>query len=132
MCNSLEKEVFLVEVVFKVSDSILIAYVKGEVDHHSAAPLRHATDRSMKAFGCSDLILDFSAVEFMDSSGIGVALGRYKKLAKSGGRLCISGCSQYIDKVLDMAGVFSIINKEADVDSAVAAMEGQRQLSMEV
>ena len=68
----------------------------------------------------------------MDSSGIGVALGRYKKLAKSGGRLCISGCSQYIDKVLDMAGVFSIINKEADVDSAVAAMEGQRQLSMEV
>lgn len=132
MCNSLEKEVFLVEVVFKVSDSILIAYVKGEVDHHSAAPLRHAIDRSMKAFGCSDLILDFSAVEFMDSSGIGVALGRYKKLAKSGGRLCISGCSQYIDKVLDMAGVFSIINKEADVDSAVAAMEGQRQLSMEV
>ena len=132
MCNSLEKEVFLVEVVFKVSDSILIAYVKGEVDHHSAAPLRHAIDRSMQAFGGSDLILDFSAVEFMDSSGIGVALGRYKKLAKSGGRLCISGCSQYIDKVLDMAGVFSIINKEADVDSAVAAMEGQKQLSMEV
>lgn len=120
------------EVVFKVSDKILIARVKGEVDHHSAAPLRISIDMSMSKFGCKDLILDFSDVEFMDSSGIGVALGRYKKLAKSGGNLCISGCSEYIDRILDMAGVFSIIPKTADADEAVAMICGQEQLSMEV
>lgn len=120
------------EVVFKVSNNILIACIKGEVDHHSAAPLRSTIDGSMKAFGCRNLILDFSGVEFMDSSGIGVALGRYKKLSKSGGKLCISGCSEYIDKVLDMAGVFSIIPKTEDTDGAVAMMGGQEQLCMEV
>lgn len=120
------------EVIFKISEDILIARIKGEVDHHSAAPLRNAIDQSMKAFGCKDLILDFSGVDFMDSSGIGVALGRYKKLSKSGGRLYISGCSPYIERVLAMADVFSIIPKAGDQDSAVAAMKGQEQLYMEV
>ncbi len=120
------------EVFFKVSDGILIASVRGEVDHHSAAPLRSTIDRTMKEFSCNDLILDFSGVEFMDSSGIGVALGRYKKLAKSGGKLCISGCSEYIEKILTMAGVFSIIPGVGDVQSALAMLGGQEQLRMEV
>lgn len=120
------------EVFFKVSDNILVAHVKGEIDHHSAAPLRNAIDRSMKVFGCRNLVLDLYGVEFMDSSGIGVALGRYKKLAKSGGKLCISGCSEYIEKVLGMAGVFSIIPKEPDVQSAIGRLSGQEQLRMEV
>lgn len=120
------------EVIFRVSEDILIAYVKGDVDHHSAAPLRNAIDKSMKAFECKDLVLDFSGVDFMDSSGIGVALGRYKKLKKSGGRICISGCSHYIEKVLDMADVFSIIPKAEDQYSAVAHLMGQEQLRMEV
>lgn len=120
------------EVFFKVSDNILIAQVKGEVDHHSAAPLRNTIDRSMKAFNCKDLVLDFCGVGFMDSSGIGVALGRYKKLVKTGGKLCICGCSEYISKVLGMAGVFSIIPAEPDVQSAIGRLKGQEQLCMEV
>lgn len=120
------------EVFFKVSDNILIAQVKGEVDHHSAAPLRNSIDMSMKEFGCRNLVLDLAGVGFMDSSGIGVALGRYKKLAKNGGQFCICGCSEYIEKVLDMAGVFSIILKEPDVQSAIGRLSGQEQLCMEV
>lgn len=120
------------EVFFKVSDGILIALLKGEVDHHSAAPLRNTIDRTMKEFSCRDLILDFSGVEFMDSSGIGVALGRYKKLSKCGGKICICGCSEYIEKILSMAGVFSIIPAADDVQTALAMMCGQEQLRMEV
>lgn len=120
------------EVVFDVSNSILIAHIKGELDHHSSAPLRKEIDRSMKTFECYDLILDLSGVEFMDSSGIGIALGRYKKLAKVGGRLCIAGCSPYIEKILEMAGVFSIIPKVPDVQSALCLFGGEEQLCMEV
>lgn len=120
------------EVIFSVSEDILVAGIKGEVDHHSAAPLRNTIDRSMKAFGCKHLILDFSGVQFMDSSGIGVALGRYKKLAKSGGSVCISGCSSYIKKVLEMADVFSIIPNAVDTDSAIGLIKGREQLRMEV
>lgn len=120
------------EVVFKNKNGILIAHIKGELDHHTAAPIRKGIDRSMKVYECNDLILDFSGVEFMDSSGIGIALGRYKKLAKSGGKLCIAGCSPYIETILEMAGVFSIIPKEPDVQSALCLLGGEEQLYMEV
>lgn len=120
------------EIIFRISEDILIACIKGEVDHHSAAPLRQSIDKSMKAFGCTNLIMDFSGVGFMDSSGIGVVLGRYKKLAKSGGKVYISGCSEYIEKLLDMAGVFSIIDKAEDFQSAEVLMKGQQQIYMEV
>ena len=120
------------EVVFEVKKGVLIAHVKGELDHHNASPIRTGIDRAMKLFECRDLILDLSGVEFMDSSGIGIALGRYKKLSKTGGRICISGCSAYIEKLLDMAGVFSIIPKENDVQSAICRLVGEEQLYMEV
>lgn len=120
------------EVKFKVSGDILIAHIKGELDHHNAAPLRRGIDRSMKVYGCRDLILDLKGVEFMDSAGIGIALGRYKKLSKVGGRICIAGASTYIEKVLDMAGVFSIIHKKEDVQSALCFLGGEEQLYMEV
>lgn len=119
------------EVIFRVKEDILIAKVKGEVDHHSAAPLRSTIDKSIKAFDCKDLILDFSGVEFMDSSGIGVALGRYKKLRKNGGKVYIAGCTEYIKKVLDMAGVFSVIPMAEDSDRAVEMLNGREQICME-
>lgn len=120
------------EVVFEVKRNVLVAHIKGELDHHNAAPIRNEIDRSMNTFECRDLILDLTGVEFMDSSGIGIALGRYKKLSKIGGKLCICGCSAYIEKLLDMAGVFSIIPKEADVQSALCLLVGEEQLYMEV
>lgn len=120
------------EVIFKLDEDILVTSIKGEVDHHSAAPLRKAIDRSMKVYKCNNLILDFSHVEFMDSSGIGVALGRYKKLAKTNGKIYISGCSEHVEKLLNMADVFSLIPKTDEVSSAIDEIKGQEQLRMEV
>ena len=120
------------EVIFKVNEDILTAYIRGDVDHHSASPLRQAIDKSMKAFECRDLILDFSGVTFMDSSGIGIALGRFKKISKAGGRVIIAGCSEYIAKLLEMAGVFTLMQR-ADTDaSALDLMRDCEQLKMEV
>lgn len=120
------------EVIFRISENILIACIKGEVDHHSSAPLRNSIDRAMSAFGCRDLILDFAGVEFMDSSGIGVALGRYKKMQHSGGKICISGCSDYIERILEMAGVFTIIPQKNSYEQAILSISGQEQSRMEV
>lgn len=120
------------EVIFRVYENVLVACVKGEVDHHSASPLRHTIDESMKVFKCSDLVMDFSGVEFMDSSGIGVVLGRYKKLKKSNGCIFVSGCSKYIERLLEMSGVFSIIPAAEDFESAVNLIKGQQQICMEV
>ena len=120
------------EVIFKVNEDVLTAYIRGDVDHHGASPLRQTIDESMKVFGCRDLILDFSGVTFMDSSGIGIALGRFKKLSKTGGKVVIAGCSEYIEKLLEMAGVFSLMQKAEDTESAMEMLKGCEQLKMEV
>ncbi len=86
----------------------------------------------MKEHGCRDIVLDFSDVDFMDSSGIGVVLGRYKKLVKKGGRVYVAGCSNHMEKILDMAGVFSVAGKAADSEEALSLMDGQEQIRMEV
>ena len=117
---------------FKVSGHVLIACVKGDVDHHTAARLRNQVDGTMKEHGCRDIVLDFSDVDFMDSSGIGVVLGRYKKLVKKGGRVYVAGCSNHMEKILDMAGVFSVAGKAADSEEALSLMDGQEQIRMEV
>ena len=67
------------EVMFRSSGNVLITLLRGDIDHHTASALRHTIDQSMKEFGCSDLVMDFSGVGFMDSAGIGVVLGGIKK-----------------------------------------------------
>lgn len=119
------------EVLFRVSEDVLITYIKGDIDHHSASCLRKSIDKSMKEFRCEHLVLDFTGVTFMDSSGIGVVLGRYKKLAKKGGKLYICGCNVYINRILDMAGVFSLVEKVVNADCGAGLAKGQ-QIWMEV
>ncbi len=96
------------EINFEMTDDILAAVLSGELDHHSSADVRTAVDKAMDTFRVKHLILDFSRVTFMDSSGIGVVLGRYNKVQERGGRLFVSGADTYIHRILEMAGVFTI------------------------
>lgn len=117
---------------FQMTDDILIASAFGELDHHSAAAVRDEIDRTMEAFHCRHLILDFEKVTFMDSSGIGVVLGRYNKVTKKGGRVFLAGCSEFVEKILYMAGVFTVVDKQKNVEDAICLLKGQRQMQMEV
>ena len=117
---------------FQVTDDILIAAAYGELDHHSAGKLRDEIDEAMEAFHCIHLVLDLKRVTFMDSSGIGVVLGRYNKVRKKGGRLYLTGCSDYVERILHMAGVFSVIEKKNGVEDAVWELKGQQQMQLEV
>lgn len=117
---------------FQVTDDILVVSVSGELDHHHAGKLRDDIDEAMCAFHCRDLVMDLEKVTFMDSSGIGVVFGRYNKILKKGGRLILTGCSEYVEKILYMAGVFSAIKKEKTAEDAVLILKGQEQMRMEV
>lgn len=117
---------------FQMTDDILIASACGELDHHSAAIVRDEIDETMEAFSCRHLVLDFENITFMDSSGIGVVLGRYNKVTKKGGRLFLAGCSDYIEKILYMAGIFTVIDKQKNVKDAISLLKGQQQMELEV
>ena len=103
------------EVIFRISGKVLISCIRGDVDHHSALPLRQAIDKSMKAFDCSDLVMDFSGVDFMDSSGIGLILGRSRSVRAVGGELLIKNARREIAEVIRISGLGSLIAAQSAV-----------------
>ncbi len=83
----------------------LVAYLRGEIDHHAAGRLREEIDNAVTRGDIRELILDFSDIRFMDSSGIGLILGRYKNMCTRGGRLTVRGASARQMQVMRMAGL---------------------------
>ena len=104
---------------FEITDNILIAKFSGEIDHHEAADIRSDIDGTYAAFKKKHIIMDFSGVSFVDSSGIGVIMGRYKKAAENGGITAICGCSEYLRSILYMAGIFTIVKEAKNKEDAV-------------
>lgn len=86
----------------------------GELDHHSAAPLRVELDKLLKDEGIRCLVLDLGGVSFMDSSGLGVVLGRYKVLKARRGRLRICGAAKPVERILKMAGVYALLGQQEE------------------
>ncbi len=84
---------------------VLTVYLQGEIDHHSAKNMREEIDSAVDFNMPSLLILDFGEVTFMDSSGIGLVMGRFKNLQKNGAKLNLSNLSGNIYKIMKLAGI---------------------------
>ena len=84
-----------------------------------ASELRNKIDDRMDMEGTMKLILNFSGVSFMDSSGIGAVIGRYKKISMHGGSLCVTDLKPSIKKVFELSGLFKIIDVYDNVDEAL-------------
>ena len=92
-------------VEIKVNGEVVTAMLSGELDHHSAREMRSAIDNAVELNMPTLLILDFGGISFMDSSGIGLVMGRYRNLSKNGAQLHITGASPQIYKVMKLAGL---------------------------
>lgn len=100
----------------------LVVKMSGELDHHSSEIVRIKIDNKIEELGAKNLIFDFTEVNFMDSSGIGVVIGRYKKIIQYGGKVVVIGLSPKIKKVFDIAGLFKIIDEYDDLSKAVSSI----------
>ena len=92
-----------------VNGEVLTAYLDGEIDHHSAGVMRNEIDAAVEKNIPSMLVLDFRAVSFMDSSGIGIIIGRYRKISCFGGKVYAINTSERIQRLLRSSGLSSII-----------------------
>ena len=102
------------EIKYSMQDDEFCAKLKGELDECTAPYVRLSLDTLLKDIDCINspkLILDFSGVSFMDSTGIGVLLGRYKKFIKQNIRMFIKNPQGHVDKILEMTGIYGIIPK---------------------
>ena len=87
----------------------MTARISGEIDHHSARDVRKKIDDSFADSGALSLALDMSGVRFMDSSGLGLILGRFSKVSAAGGAFCVLDPSESVRRVLDVAGAARLI-----------------------
>lgn len=105
----------------KIDDKLLVNLI-GELDHHSAEEVRVKIDDRIDRDNIRKVILDFSGVTFMDSSGIGVVIGRYKKMQNRNGKLCVIEINKTVNKVFEISGMYKIIDVYRNIDEAVASI----------
>ena len=103
---------------FQTEEGILRVMLQGEIDHHSAGQLREQIDCRLEELLPKRLILDFTGVTFMDSSGIGLVMGRVRQAAAYGGQVEIAVPAGHIRKVMQLSGIDKLANIHAPVHPA--------------
>ena len=88
---------------------ILIVKPSGEIDPHSAKSLREEIDTALYLYRPSTVIIDLAGIGFMDSSGLGLILGRYTKAKELGGRLILANPAPSVERILNLAGTHKLI-----------------------
>ncbi len=107
------------EINFSSHGKSLVVSVKGELDQHNAAVLREQTDIRISHMNIRRLIFDFSNLEFMDSSGIGVVIGRYKLMQSVGGDVFVAEAKPHVKKILELSGIRKIVGVCETVSQAL-------------
>jgi len=96
-------------VSFAVRHKILIVSVTGDIDQHNAASVREQIDMRISHENVRKVIFDFTGLDFMDSSGIGIIIGRYKLMAALNGSVCIIVTKPTVKKLLELSGIKRIV-----------------------
>lgn len=97
----------------------LVVKIIGELDHHYATRIRETIDIEIKDKDIRLLIFDLSALEFMDSSGIGVIMGRYRLMKEQGGKVCVAGAKDSLNKIICLSGLSGLIGIYSSVEEAM-------------
>lgn len=94
-----------------VIDNVLKISLKGELDEYSASFTRNYLDNAIKSNSYNYVIFDMNELEFMDSTGIGVLLGRYKLLKSRQKEIYIANPKPVVEKIINMSGIYEIMPK---------------------
>lgn len=101
--------------LFRISGTDLVILLPMEVDHYNTEKVRKQADLLMQKNNIKRIVFDFRKTVFMDSSGIGMILGRYKNLQFMGGTVMAVGVNERIRRILVMSGVSKVLEICEDV-----------------
>jgi stage II sporulation protein AA (anti-sigma F factor antagonist) len=93
----------------EVKQKVLCIRLSGELDHHSAESLRENVNQAIENYQIQHLVLNLEQLTFMDSSGLGVILGRYKQIKQKNGEMVVCAISPAVKRLFEMSGLFKII-----------------------
>ena len=94
---------------YEVKGEVLVIHLKADLDHHTALTVRESADALLVRSHAKHILFDFTGVEFMDSSGIGVIMGRYRQVIFRGGRVGVMGVGTNVDRILRISGLYKIV-----------------------
>lgn len=100
----------------------LIIYIDGDIDHHETEMIRDRIDGYIRSGQAKNLIFDFANVSFMDSSGIGLLMGRYRNIKDIGGKVMLSNISPQLNRVLKISGIYNLMDQFESIDDAIKAI----------
>lgn len=107
---------------FITKENVLIVRLDGELDHHEANILREEWQKHLQGGYIEHIIINAENLTFMDSSGIGVILGRYKEIVRLGGQMVVCSIQEPIKKIFTMSGLFKIIQLEPTEKHALLSL----------
>lgn len=93
----------------EVKQDTLIVRPRGEIDLGVADQLRMALEEALDREASRNIIFNLGAVSFIDSSGLGVLLGRFKRVSRGGGRVFIVAPQPQVHRILDLSGLLGIM-----------------------
>ena len=111
------------EAEYFIKDDTLIVRLSGDLDHHNAEIIRKKIDNLLDNNRLKNIIMDFINVGFMDSSGIGVIMGRYKRVAYQKGKIAVVGINKVVDRIFTMAALYRITEKYEDIEGAYKGLK---------
>ena len=94
---------------YQVQENCLTIFLPHELDHHNAEEIRRESDHLIIRNHIRYIIFDFAETDFMDSSGIGMIMGRYRQIYMLGGEICAAHANERVKKILTMSGVTKIM-----------------------
>lgn len=101
----------------------LLVRLTGEIDHHVSAKIKDEIDGKLCSTNAINIVFDFSELKFMDSSGIGMIMGRYKKVRTLGGRIIAFGVDAQILRIMEMSGIDKIIRLAPAFEKAMYLLD---------
>ncbi len=112
------------QIFMTANERTLIVTCTGELDHHHAERVRNMIDMAIETRNIKDLVFDFSTLSFMDSSGIGMIIGRYKKIRSLGGKVKLVCRETRMKQLIQMSGLTKLIEVCPDLAQAIKEVQG--------
>lgn len=108
---------------FEHIDRLLIVKIDGDIDHHSCEEIRSKIDKEIALHNPKAILFDMENVGFMDSSGIGVLIGRYKLIANNGGKAAMTNLRPQVKRLSEICGLQKIIKVYPNKKQAIAGIK---------
>lgn len=105
--------------ICETKDNLIIVRLHGDLDHHIAAQIKEEIDKYIADKSLYRIAFDFRNVLFMDSSGIGLIMGRYKKIKPMNGEIFVCNLGLSMQRIFKLSGLYKITKHSFEIDHLV-------------